>query len=499
MSDATSSQRRIAMLIDGDNAQPKLMDKMIAETSKYGVVNIRRIYGDWTESTMNSWKQTLHTYAVQPIQQFRYTVGKNATDSALIIDAMDILYTSGVDGFCLVSSDSDYTKLAMRIREKNLFVMGIGRRTTPRAFVNACDTFVYTENLLDAPRPAMIQSPFGGAPVLTVRTKKPASPIGAQKPLLPEKKPALLPPPPEAIEPSVDAVTDSLADALFPDFDPDTQNVQPNLTTLMMRAFDMAVGDTGWANLGAFGSRLRQLDPGFDPRTYGYRQLALLVAAHPDLFEVQREKAKDGSFGAVAIRLNNRSGKTHPAQQTAQPVQAEPVQPEVQPEAPQPEPVRPAPRSEKRGNRKESSRRPMPSPFRAAEVFGTIDLQPFRFDDLDEDGHVPAGDLLAPPDDHDVTVNEPVVEAQPAEPAPPAPPKRGRRAKAAAPASVEVAVAPIVETAASVEAPAPPKRRRKAKAAVVEQPIEETPAPPAPVPEAAAPKPRRRRKATEGG
>ena len=121
-------QRRLAMLIDGDNAQPSIMDKMIAEASKYGVITIRRIYGDWTESSMKSWKSTLHTYAVQPIQQFRYTVGKNATDSALIIDAMDILYTAGVDGFCLVSSDSDYTKLAMRIREKNLFVMGIGRR-----------------------------------------------------------------------------------------------------------------------------------------------------------------------------------------------------------------------------------------------------------------------------------------------------------------------------------------------------------------------------------
>ena len=144
---ANDTNRRLAMLIDGDNASAAIIGEMLAETSKYGLVTIRRIYGDWTESNMKSWKETLQSHALQPIQQFRNTVGKNATDSAMIIDAMDILYTSGVDGFCLVSSDSDYTRLAIRIREKNLFVMGIGRLLTPRSFVNACDLFVYTENL----------------------------------------------------------------------------------------------------------------------------------------------------------------------------------------------------------------------------------------------------------------------------------------------------------------------------------------------------------------
>src|SRR5579871_7006904 len=139
------------MLIDGDNAQASLIGETLAEAGKYGLVTIRRVYGDWTTANMGGWKDTLQTHAIQPIQQFRYTVGKNATDSAMIIDAMDILYTVNVDGFCLVSSDSDYTRLATRIREKSLFVMGIGKQLTPNAFVKACDIFVYTENLVKPP------------------------------------------------------------------------------------------------------------------------------------------------------------------------------------------------------------------------------------------------------------------------------------------------------------------------------------------------------------
>src|SRR5512133_900539 len=144
----TMRNRRIAMLIDGDNAQPSLIGNMLAEASKYGVVIIRRIYGDWTTANMNGWKDTLNFHAFQPIQQFRYTIGKNATDSAMIIDAMDVLHSSVVDAFCLVSSDSDYTRLATRIRETGIFVMGIGEKKTPKPFVNACDVFVYTENLV---------------------------------------------------------------------------------------------------------------------------------------------------------------------------------------------------------------------------------------------------------------------------------------------------------------------------------------------------------------
>ncbi len=143
----TSETRPIAMLIDGDNAQPSLIEHVLAETARYGIVTTRRIYGDWTTPQMSGWKDSLHSHAVQPMQQFQYTVGKNATDSALIIDAMDLLHGGTVRGFCIVSSDSDYTRLATRIREQGLFVMGVGRSHTPKAFVNACEVFVYTENL----------------------------------------------------------------------------------------------------------------------------------------------------------------------------------------------------------------------------------------------------------------------------------------------------------------------------------------------------------------
>lgn len=276
-------QRRIAMLIDGDNAQASLIDRMIAETSKYGVVTIRRIYGDFTQPEMKSWKETLHTYAVQPIQQFRYSVGKNATDSALIIDAMDILYTSGVDGFCLVSSDSDYTKLAMRIRDQNLFIMGIGKQLTPRAFVNACDTFVYTENLTSEPRVIPAQTP---PPTASSRRRRGNS--GRKK---------------STGEAASEAAAPSAPAAPAPEPKPETTPLPADLNTLFGKAFDLAAGDDGWARLSAVGDRLRQLDPGFDPRTYGHKQLLLLVQAHPEMFELRRRKRKGVAGATIYVRL----------------------------------------------------------------------------------------------------------------------------------------------------------------------------------------------------
>lgn len=237
--------QRIAMLIDGDNAQPSLIKNILAETGKYGMVTIRRNYGDWTESNMSSWKDTLHIYAIQPIQQFRFTIGKNATDSAMIIDAMDILYEGNVEGFCLVSSDSDYTRLATRIREKGIFVMGIGRKTTPRSFVNACEVFVYTENLVPQSR--------------TSRTAK-------------QKK----------------------SQTQTPQHDEALQ--------LLKNAFDLAVQDSGWAFLGTIGNHLRQLDPGFDARTYGYNRLSSLIRAYPNVFQLRENKRKDGT-SIMSIRL----------------------------------------------------------------------------------------------------------------------------------------------------------------------------------------------------
>jgi uncharacterized LabA/DUF88 family protein len=228
-----TTEKKIALLIDGDNAQPSLLEKILAETGRYGTITIRRIYGDWTTASMNSWKSTLNNHAIQPIQQFRYTIGKNATDSALIIDAMDILHKGNAEGFCIVSSDSDYTRLATRIREAGIFVMGVGQKKTPKAFVNACKVFIYTENLTE---------------------KEPA-----QKPRLPARK----------------------------DIVEEEEALPPDPLPLLKQAFEMAVGEDGWAQLGTIGTFLLQLDPGFDPRTYGFKQLSQLIKAYSKLFEVR--------------------------------------------------------------------------------------------------------------------------------------------------------------------------------------------------------------------
>ncbi len=260
------------MLIDGDNAQPSLLDKMLAEAGKYGVVTIRRIYGDWTTSNMAGWKDMLQANAIQPIQQFRYTTGKNATDSAMIIDAMDILFSGLVDGFCLVSSDSDYTRLATRIREKGFYVMGIGKRSTPRAFVSACDVFVYTENLLPE------------RPSRKAETKKPTDKT-------PEKNGD------KSIEQAaIDAAAEAASAAEM------AAAAQQEPVPLLKSAFDMAVQDNGYASLGAIGNHLRQLDPGFDSRTYGFKQLSLLIKAFPKIFEVKEIKRRDGTY-TMFVRL----------------------------------------------------------------------------------------------------------------------------------------------------------------------------------------------------
>src|ERR1044071_906648 len=136
---------KLAVLIDADNAQASIIHDLLAEVSRYGIASVKRAYGDWTTTNLKGWKEVLHRLAIQPVQQFSYTVGKNSTDSSLIIDAMDLLHAGHLDGFCLVSSDSDFTRLATRIREAGLVVYGFGQRKTPQPFVAACDKFVYTE------------------------------------------------------------------------------------------------------------------------------------------------------------------------------------------------------------------------------------------------------------------------------------------------------------------------------------------------------------------
>jgi len=149
------STDKLAVLIDADNAQAAIAAELLGEVARYGTATVRRAYGDWTTQNLAGWKDTLHNLAIQPIQQFRFTVGKNATDSALIIDAMDLLHSGSIDGFCLVSSDSDFTRLATRIREAGLSVYGFGENKTPKPFVAACDKFIFTEIL----RPASAQNP----------------------------------------------------------------------------------------------------------------------------------------------------------------------------------------------------------------------------------------------------------------------------------------------------------------------------------------------------
>jgi hypothetical protein len=263
-----SKETKMAVLIDGDNAQASLLSKMLAEVGKHGSVTIRRIYGDWTTSSMHSWKDALHNHAVQPIQQFRYTVGKNATDSALIIDAMDIMHRRFVEGFCIISSDSDYTRLATRIREEGFFVMGIGQKKTPKSFVNACDLFIYTENL--APRRDNQQRSDRGRGRDRGRS-------GGRKTEPQEQPPTVL--------------QESQPQSLYAGSDP---------MPLLREAFEMAVQENGWANLGPMGKALQQLDPGFDPRSFGQRQLSSLIKSLPD-FEVRRDE-EDASAG-IWVRL----------------------------------------------------------------------------------------------------------------------------------------------------------------------------------------------------
>jgi hypothetical protein len=258
-------RQKIAVLIDGDNAQSSLLPQMLVEAGRHGQVTVRRIYGDWTTSSMNSWKETLNFHAFQPIQQFRYTVGKNATDSAMIIDAMDILHSGVVDGFCLVSSDSDYTRLATRIREAGVFVMGIGEKKTPKAFVNACDLFVYTENLV-AEKKALQKKRMQSS-----RAKKAAT--GAA--------------------PGVETTPDVAAGGEKEESDP---------MPVLGQAFEMAVGQDGWARLDVMGNAIYQVDPGFDPRTYGHKQLSRMLSKLKDKFEMRTKDLEGQSIFYVRMK-----------------------------------------------------------------------------------------------------------------------------------------------------------------------------------------------------
>ncbi|MFC2027195.1 NYN domain-containing protein [Chloroflexota bacterium] len=237
-------QKKLAVLIDADNAQPAILEGLVAEIAKYGSASVKRIYGDWTKPKLKGWKEVLLEYAIQPIQQFEYTTGKNSTDNAMIIDAMDLLFTDKLDGFCLISSDSDFTRLASRIREAGLMVLGFGEKKTPKAFVGACDKFIYTEILRKTDSGTIIDKK-------TLSTTKLRS---------------------------------------------DTK-----LVNLLRNAVENAAGETGWAYLGNVGHNVSNFTPEFDPRNYGYAKLGDLIRA-TGLFEINERTSENSPAKSVYVR-----------------------------------------------------------------------------------------------------------------------------------------------------------------------------------------------------
>ena len=258
----SSPDLRLAVLIDADNVPYANVKAMLAEIARYGTPTIKRIYGDWTQPTLSGWKKVLLENAVTPIQQYSYTTGKNSTDSAMIIDAMDILYTNRVDGFCLVSSDCDFTRLATRLREAGKLVIGIGEQKTPTPFISACDRFIYLEILSDdkkkkqrsmkarGSQPAL-EEPGIGMPAAAVRQK------GNRLP--------------QEVSEMIIVSVDDLAD------------------------------ENGWAFLGDVGNLLLKKQPSFDSRNYGYQKLSQLIQAM-DRFEIEPRDTANAHVKHIFIR-----------------------------------------------------------------------------------------------------------------------------------------------------------------------------------------------------
>ena len=247
-------ENKLAVLIDGDNIPSAYITEMLQEIAKYGNPTIKRIYGDWTKPHLNKWKNVLLENAVNPIQQYAYTQGKNATDSAMIIDAMDILYSNKVDGFCLVSSDSDFTKLATRLREAGKNVIGIGEKKTPEPFIVACDKFIYLEILKNQDKEVESKS--------SSKTKD-------------EKK-------------------------------DDVDKITPKVIKLIASTISDVADEDGWAFLSDVGSLLQKKQPNFDSRNYGFQKLTPMINSI-NKFEVEsRENQHNNSkFKLIYVRNKN--------------------------------------------------------------------------------------------------------------------------------------------------------------------------------------------------
>ena len=246
MESEPSATRRLAMLVDGDNAEAKLLTQILEEASKHGTVTIRRIYGDWTSPSMGQWRDVASSHAFQTPHQLLSVSGKNATDTFLIIDAMDLLHSGHIEGFCIVSSDSDFTGLAKRIREEGMFVMGVGKATTPKPFKKACEVFTNVE-LLSDPADTGAEEMRGGN----------------------EPDDGELPEPGRGPEPTA-----------------------PDWTEVVIKAIRMTAQEE-WSRLAAIGDAIRRIDSSFDARAHGCKTLLPLVMTKPDLFEVV--KATEGT------------------------------------------------------------------------------------------------------------------------------------------------------------------------------------------------------------
>ncbi|MEV0678011.1 NYN domain-containing protein [Actinosynnema sp. NPDC050436] len=246
----TETAAKLAVLIDADNARPTIAEALLAEVAKYGTAHVKRAYGDWTGTNLKGWKDRLLAQSIQPVQQFAYVTGKNATDAAMVIDAMDLLYTGRFDGFCIVSSDSDFTRLASRLRESGLTVYGFGERKTPKPFVAACDKFIYIENL----------------------THPDSDVVAADAALSPPQR-----------TPAEQLVEDTA------------------LLNQLGNAVEAASDDDGWAPLATVGHIITKQHPDFDSRTYGYSKLSGLMAA-TTLFDSQRRSPGDGKQEVVYVR-----------------------------------------------------------------------------------------------------------------------------------------------------------------------------------------------------
>lgn len=239
-------EKKIAVLIDADNVPSNQIKEMMEEIAKYGNPTIKRIYGDWTKPQLGKWKSVLLENAINPIQQYGYTSGKNATDSAMIIDAMDILYTSRVDGFCLVSSDSDFTKLATRLREAGLLVIGMGEKKTPDPFIVACDKFIYLE---------ILQKETEGQEDSKEKAKS---------------------------RPQVD-------------------KINPKLIRLIAATISDLADDEGWAFMGDVGNLLQKKQPNFDSRNYGFQKLTPLIGSI-NKFEVEQRENQKGKYKLIYVK-----------------------------------------------------------------------------------------------------------------------------------------------------------------------------------------------------